>query len=231
MSVLTKGKRSMRFVKSIFMKSVLILFVACSFCNVAIAKEEIYSARLSGDGIIMYKKLPIFNPEVPGQITGWFDYPSPIATGATGKMTLEIKNNAEIHYKVRIEQEKLWVNADGTPGVVGVVHIHLGGKQAFGPIMFEAFNRMKSGQFPGEVSGVLKAEDLYTTPTSYGDLPDTLAEYGIKSMDDAIAAIRQNNASVKVHTGRHWLGELGGELQRVNKRVSLSSLKAHFSEH
>jgi len=200
--------------------------LACVFLfgNVVVGTanaSEVFTAHMSGEGMILMSKLPIFDPEVPGKVIGFSDYQSNIPTGATGKLDLKITHDGKIHYKLNVSHKNLWSNADGTLGFVGVIHIHLAKKGSYGPVMFELFSLRDSGPYPenGKYSGELTADDLFTRPFTYGPIrPASLAEYGIRTMTDALNAIRAGNAHVNVHTARHWPGEIAGNIEKVKQK-------------
>ncbi len=196
-------------------------FLCCSVAAGTATASEVFSAKMSGDGMILMSKLPIFNPDVPGQVIGFSDYQSSIPTGGSGKLDLKFTRAGGLKYKVTVAQKNLWLNSDGTPGTVGVIHIHLGKKGSYGPVMFQLFSITNDGVFPanGEFSGMLMADDLFTRPFTYGPIrPASLAEYGIRTMEDAINAIRSGNAHVNVHTAKHWPGEIAGNIEMVKHK-------------
>ncbi|MCF6324728.1 MAG: CHRD domain-containing protein [Gammaproteobacteria bacterium] len=204
--------------------------LACLFllCSVTVgsaiaheAKTEAFTAYMSGEGMILMSKLPIFDPEVPGRVIGFSDYQSSIPTGATGKLDLQLTADGGIRYKLDIAHQNLWSNIDGSPGTVGVIHIHLGKKGSYGPVMFELFSARDNGQYPdnGQYSGELTADNLFTRPFTYGPIrPASLAEYGISTMADALKAIRDGNAHVNLHSAKHWPGEIAGNIERVKDK-------------
>ncbi len=196
------------------------IFLFCGVVAGTATANEVYTAHMSGEGMVLMSKLPIFDPEVPGKVIGSFDYQSSIPTGATGKLVLQLKKDGNIHYRLKVAYQNLWTKPDGTPGEVGVIHIHLGKKGSYGPVMFELFSR-NDEIYPenGEYSGVLTADDLFTRPFTYGPIrPASLADYGIRTMADALKAIRDGNSHVNLHTDRHWTGEIAGNIERVKHK-------------
>lgn len=209
----------MRYFKQMLLSAGVVFL--CGLLIGTVSAKERFVAHMSGANLEMVKQLPLFNPNVPGEIIGFYERKGPIPTAATGTLTLKIVNNNEIHYKLKASHENFWMNADGTPGIFGASHIHLGSSGAYGPIMFTLYNRLAPGTepFTGKISGVLTAEDLINVPVGYGpDQPTTLPGYGVHSFEDALAAIRQGNSYVNVHTGKHWLGEIAGNIVPVPHR-------------
>jgi len=209
-------------------------FIFAMLINSTAFAAETYLARLNGDGMFMVKKLPVFSLDgprvgsngelIPPDILRFYEHRVPVPTAATGKLTLTIRGQ-EIHYTLKVDEENLWRDTSSggkpgsIPGRVGVAHIHLGKLGAIGPIMFQIVGPA-SEMVDGVFSGVLTAADLYTKPAFYGQVqPKYLAEYGIVTMADAIEAIRNGNSNVVVHTRKHWMGEIGGTINRARRRL------------
>ncbi len=205
------------------------LFLLSSMIGSTVFASNTYNAQLSGDAMFMVKKLPVFSfngPTIdasgnltPPEVLRFYEHRVPVPTAATGKLTLKIRGQ-EVRYKLKVDEENLWRGTIGSgapgsiPGRVGVAHIHLGKQGAIGPIMFEIVSP-GSEAVNGVFSGTLTASDLYTKPARYGqNQPKYLAEYGIVTMADAIEAIRNGNTNVIIHTEKHWMGEIGGQIDR-----------------
>ncbi len=76
------------------------VFLFCSVTAGTTTASEVFTAHMSGEGMILMSKLPIFDPEVPGRVIGYSDYQSDIPTGATGKLNLKLTDNGGIRYKL-----------------------------------------------------------------------------------------------------------------------------------
>ena len=204
------------------------ILVSGLLVNGIVSAKEIYVAKLTGEDAVTVQNIPIFDET--GLPVGALPQAMPVTTGASGIVKLKINDDGNIEYTLKVDHDSLWRNIDGSPGTLGAAHIHLGPRGSIGPIMFNLYDARPIDQgglgrpdgdppFTGEFSGVLPPEDFFTAPFDYGEnLPQTIAEYGVNSFEEALENIRRGNAYVSVHSLRHFLGEIRGQLRPIQKK-------------
>ena len=124
-------------------------------------------------------------------LSGANERPSPAATPATGSATVTfVSLTNTLSYSITFSD---------LTGAPGAGHIHVGGVNDVGPVIFPLSNLPAATS--GTFAGTLTAANLIPRPAA-----------GINTFSDAVAAIAAGNAYVNLHTARFPGGEIRGQL-------------------
>ena len=114
-----------------------------------------------------------------------------VVSEATGSVSLRVTGLTSIEFQVKVDP------LPATP--ITAINIHTGPPGGTGSAFFQLFNSFVQGPFTGTLSGTLNAFNLVPRPGQ-----------GISSFADAVNAINNGNAHVRVVTGANPTGEISG---------------------